>query len=325
MPLSAVKFIVTLALGILVGPLFSDAQPSGTVPRIGYLGDTPGPFLAAFRRALHEHGYVEGQNIAIEYRWVEGKPDRLRDLAAALVGSQVALIITAGTQASRAAKHTTSTIPVVMAHVGNPVETGLVASLARPGGNLTGVSLLSAEIQWKQVELLKTAMPQATRVAVLWNGANPVHSPSLKEIEGASAALGLGLHAVDFQQFHDFERAFSAITTTPVDGLIVFQDPHFFTHLPQIVALVAQSRLPSIYLFREWVEAGALMSYGPSIREVYRRVVALMDKILKGAKPTDLPVEQVMKFELVINLKTAQALGLTLPPVVLFQADEVIR
>jgi putative ABC transport system substrate-binding protein len=236
---NTVGLIVMFTLGLLMVPLFSDAQPSGKVPRIGYLGDTPGPLRAAFRRALHEHGYVEGQNIAIAYRWVEGKPDRLRDLVAELVDSQVAVIITAGTQASLAAKHVTSTLPVVMAHVGNPVEAGLVASLARPGGNLTGVSLVAAELMGKQVELLKTAMPQATRVAVLWNGANPVHLPQLKEIEGAAAVWGLQLHTVDFQQFQDFERAFSAITAEPVDGLIVIQDVYFFAHLPQIVALVA--------------------------------------------------------------------------------------
>ena len=322
---NTVGLIVMLTLGLLLGPFCSDAQPSGKVPRIGYLGDTPGLLLAAFRRALHEHGYVEGQNIAVEYRWVEGQPDRLHALATELVQSKVDIIITAGTQASLAVKHTTSTIPVVMAHVGNPVETGLVASLAQPGGNLTGVSLVAAEVMGKQVELLKTAIPQATRVAVLWNGANPVHLPQLKEVEGAAAVWGLQLHAVDFQRFQGFKQAFSAITTEPVDGLIVIQDVYFFAHLPQIVDLIAQSRLPSICLYREWAEAGALMSYGPSIREVYRRVVALMDKIFKGAKPTDLPVEQVMRFEFVINLKTAAALGLTLSPSLLVFADEVIQ
>jgi ABC-type uncharacterized transport system, periplasmic component len=325
MPISAVRLIVTLALGILVAPLLCAAQPSSKVPRIGYLGDTPGPLLAAFRRALREHGYVEGQNIAMEYRWVEGQHERLHDLAAELVHSQVDVIITAGTQASRAAKHATSTIPVVIAHVGNPVETGLVASFARPGGNLTGVSLIAAELVEKQLELLKEAVPRATRVAVFWNSANPSHGRDLQALQRTASGFGLRLYPVDFQPAQDFERAFSAITTEPVDGLLVLQDPHFFAHLPQIVALVAQSRLPSMYLYREWVEAGALMSYGPSIHEVYRRVVTLMDKILKGTKPTDLPVEQVMRFEFVINLKTATALGITFSPSLLVFADEVIR
>jgi putative tryptophan/tyrosine transport system substrate-binding protein len=323
--LNTVVLVVTLALTILMAPLIADTQQARKVPRIGYLGDTPGPLLAAFHRALREHGYVEGQNIAFEYRWVEGQHDRLGAFAAELVHSQVDVIITAGTQASRAAKHATSTCPGIMAHVGNPVETGLVASLAQPGANLTGVSLVAAELAGKQLELLKEAVPRATRVAVFWNSANPSHGRDLQALQRAASELGMQLYAIDFQPIQDFERAFSAIITASVDGLVVIQDPHFFAHLPQIVALVAQSHLPSIYLYREWVEAGALMSYGPSIREVYRRVVALMDKILKGAKPADLPVEQVMRFELVLNLKTAQALGVKLPPHLLVLADEVVK
>jgi putative ABC transport system substrate-binding protein len=314
-----------LALGLLLAPLDTNAQQSGKVLRIGYLGDTPGPFTVAFHRALSEHGYTEGQNITIEYRWAEGKDDRLRDLAAELVRLKVEVIVTAGTPASRAAQHATSMIPIVMAHVGNPVETGLVASLARPGGNITGVSVMATELSGKHLELLKEALPQASRIAVLWTSANPAVVPILKELQVVAQEFSVRLHAVDVAQAQDLESAFAAITTGSAEALMVVQSPSLFTHLSRIVDLAAKSRLPAIYQYREWVDAGGLMAYGPSLVDVYRRVVALVDQIRKGAEPADLPVEQVMRFELVLNLKTAKALGLTIPPTLLFQATEVIR
>jgi putative ABC transport system substrate-binding protein len=266
-----IRLLVTLVFGLLVVPLAA-AQPQAALPRIGYLGDTPGPFAAAFRQGLRNLGYVEGQTIAIEYRWAEGKGDRLRDLAADLARLKLDVIVTAGTPASRAARHATSTIPIVMAHVGDPVGVELVASLARPGGNITGVSLMHPELSEKQLELLKGAMPQVSRLAVLWNSANPANALALQEIQGAALGVGVRVHAVDVQRFPDVESAFTAITTESAEALIVNQDPYFFSHLTQIVNLVAKSRLPAIYMYREWVDAGGLMAYGPGLVDVYRRV-----------------------------------------------------
>jgi putative tryptophan/tyrosine transport system substrate-binding protein len=284
------------------------------------------PFTDAFRQGLGELGYVEGQTIAIEYRWAEGKADRLRDLAADLAQRQLDVLVTAGTPASRAAQHATHTIPIVMAHVGDPVGMGLVASLARPGGNLTGVSVIGIDTRGKRLELLKEAVPSISRVAALSRRPTPGTSEgSLREMEGAARALGLTLQPVAVRTVEELETAFAAITMASADAIFVHQDQLFFAHRARIVELVAKSRLPAVYQYREWAEAGGLMSYGASLRDVYRRVAVLVDKILQGARPGELPVEQVMTLELVINLKTAQALGLTIPPALLFQATEVIR
>jgi putative tryptophan/tyrosine transport system substrate-binding protein len=322
-----IRLLVTLtvALGFLIAPVGAGTQPAGKTVRIGYLGDTPGPFIEAFHQGLRELGYVEGENLTIEYRWAEGNYDRLRELAVNLVQLQVEVIITPGTPASRAAKQATTTIPIVMAHVGDPLQTGLVASLAQPGGNITGVSLMNTDTITKQLELLKEAMPSASTVAVLWNSANPASPPALQELQAIAPRLGVRLQTVDVQRFQDFERAFAAITQAGAEMLLVVQDPYVFMHRQRIVALAAEGRLPAIYMYREWVKLGGLMAYGASLHEVYRRVATLMDKILKGAKPGTLPVEQVMRLDLVINLKTAQTLGLTIPPTLLFQATEIIR
>jgi putative tryptophan/tyrosine transport system substrate-binding protein len=317
--------LITLTLGLLVAPLTADAQPVGKAVRIGYLGDTPGPFLEAFHRGLRELGYAEGENVTIEYRWAEGNHDRLRDLAVTLVQLKVNVLITAGTPASRAAQQATATIPIVMAHVSDPLQTGLVASLAQPGGNITGVSLMNTDTSTKQLALLKEAIPSASAVAALWNSANPASVLVLKELQGLAPRLGVRLHAVDIQRFQDFKDAFAAITQAGAEMLLVVQDPSVFAHRQRIVELAAEGRLPAMYMYREWVEGGGLMAYGASLREVYRRVATLMDKIVKGAQPGNLPVEQVMQLDLVINLKTAQALGLTMPPTLLFQATEIIR
>jgi putative ABC transport system substrate-binding protein len=316
-----IGFLVTLALGLLAVPLAA-APPPAALPRIGYLGEMPDLFTDAFRQGLRELGYVEGQSIAIEYRWAGGQADRLRDLAQ----RQLEVLVTAGMPASRAAQQATRTIPIVMAHVGDPVGMGLVASLARPGGNSTGVSVIGIDTRGKQLELLKEAVPGISRVADLSHRPTPgTPEGSLREMEGAARALGLTLHPVAVHTVEELEQAFAAITTAQADAIFVHQDQLFFAHRARIVELVAKSRRPAVYQYREWVEAGGLMSYGASLRDVYRRVAVLVEKILKGATPGELPVEQVMKRELVINLKTAQALGLTIPPTLLFQADEVIR
>ena len=318
----AVGFIITCILSLLVASLAAETPPRVKLPRIGYIGDTPGPFVEAFRQGLRERGYMEGETIAVEYRWAEGRHDRLPDLVAELVQLKVDVLVPVGTQPSRAAKQATSTTPIVMAQVGDPVGSGLVASLARPGGNLTGVSVIGREILVNQLELLKQAVPRASQVAVLWN---PTNSFMLSELQGSAQRLGLTLHAVTVQQPEEFERAFAAIRAAQVDALHVIQDHLLFSHRTRIVDFAAQSKLPAIYMYREWTEAGGLMAYGASLHEVYRRVAEHVDKILKGAKPADLPVEQVMRLNLVINLKTATALGLTLSPSILLLADEVIR
>jgi len=319
---SAVRFIVTLALSLLVAPLVAETQPRARVPRIGYIGDTPGPYAEAFRQGLRERGYIEGETIAVEYRWAEGRHDRLPDLAAELVQLKVDILVPVGTQPSHAAKQATSTIPIVMAQVGDPVGSGLVASLARPGGNLTGVSVIGLEINVKLLELLKQAVPWASQVAVLGNPTNRGHGHGTvwRELQGAAQGLGVTLQFVPVQQPEDFESAFAAIRTAHADALYVMQDHLLFSHRTRIVDFTAQSKLPAIYMYREWADAGGLMAYGASLREVHRRVAEHVDKILKGAKPADLPVEQVMRLDLVINLKTAQAFGLTIPPMLLFQA-----
>jgi putative ABC transport system substrate-binding protein len=320
--MTTIVLLVTLALGVLVGPLAAEAQPRVKVPRIGYISYTPGPYAEAFRQGLRERGYIEGETIAVEYRWAEGRHDRLPDLIVELVQLKVDVLVPVGTQPSRAAKQATSTIPIVMAQVGDPVGSGLVANLARPDGNLTGVSVIGREILPKQLELLTQAVPQASQVAVLWN---PTNFLIWRELQVAAQGLGVTLHSVAVQQPEEFESAFAAIRAAQVDALHVIQDHLLFSHRTRIVDFAAQSKLPAIYMYREWADAGGLVAYGASLREVYRRVAEHVDKILKGAKPADLPVEQVMRLNLVINLTTAQALGLTIPPSVLFQATEVIR
>jgi putative ABC transport system substrate-binding protein len=320
-----IGLLVTLALSLLAASL-AVAQLQTALPRVGYLVDMPEPFTEIFRQGLRELGYIDGQNLIIEYRWAEGKADQLRDLAADLAQRKLDVIVTAGTPASRAAQHATRTIPIVMAHVGNPVRAGLVASLARPGGNITGVSVIGIDLRGKRLELLKEAVPGISRVAELVNPTHPVLAQILsREMQEAARALGLTLHAVMARNVEELERAFAAIMAVQADAIFVHQDQLLFSHRARIVDLVAKSRLPAVYMYREWAEAGGLMAYGPSLHDVYRRVAVMVDKILKGAMPGELPVEQVMKLELVINLKTAQTLGLTIPPTFLFRADEVIR
>jgi putative ABC transport system substrate-binding protein len=324
-----IALLLTLTLGLLVATLTAAAPPAGEVYRIGILivgtVATFGNLVEAFRQGLRDLGYVEGQNLLIEYRWGEGKAERLPGLAAELVDLKVDLIAVAGTQAVQAAKQATTTIPIVMPGSSDPVGTGLVASLARPGGNITGLTSIAPELSGKRLELLKEAVPGLSRVAVLWHGGHEGALLSMQETEAAGRSLGVPLQSLEVRDPLDFERAFAAATRGGAEALLVLSSAFFAAEGRRIVELVTKSRLSSMSWRREFVEAGGLISYGPSLPDLFRRAATYVDKIFKGAKPADLPVEQPMKFELVINLKTAQALGLTIPPTLLFQADAVIR
>jgi putative ABC transport system substrate-binding protein len=328
MRLCTVGLVVTLPLAVLVAPLFANAQLRGSMPRIGVLSTAspaePGAFLEGFRHGLHELGWEEGQSIAVEWRWAEGQLERLPALAADVVRRNVAVIVAAGTPSSLAAQHATTTIPIV-ASAGDLVHLGLVASLAQPGGNLTGVTALAGEgFSGKWLELLKETAPTLSRVAYLLQPANLISVSLCQAAQGVAPALGLTVEAVEVRRPDELDRTF-AVMAERAEALIVDADVFFAPYLTRIVAFAADHRLPAIYHLRSYVDAGGLMSYGPSFAAVGRRVATYVDKILKGAKPADLPVEQPTKFELIINLKTAQALGLTIAPSLLFQADEVIR
>jgi len=317
----------TLALGILVAPLAAEAQPSGKVYRIGYLGTTPPParMWDALLDGLREYGYREGQNLVFERRFSEGHAERFPELAAELVRLRVDLILVITTPAALAAKHATQTIPIVMPTAIDPVGAGLVESLARPGGNVTGLSPIYPDLVGKRLELLKDVVPGLSRVVVLWNAANPANAAVWEETQAAAHALGLLLHSQDVRGPQDLEGAFARTAQARPEALLVLSDELLSMHRPQIVEFATQQHLPSMFAHKQWVVAGGLMSYGPSQTDLFRRAATYVDKILKGTKPADLPVEQPMKFELILNLKTAQALGLTIPPIVLFRADEVIQ
>ena len=326
---SSIRLMLTLALTIFAAPL-TNAQQVTKVCRIGFLhpgSALPEPAsLETLRQGMRELGYVEGQNLVMEYRYAEGREERLPDLAAELVRLNVEVIVAGGTSATRAAQHATRTIPIVMTGTNDPVGAGFVASLARPEGNITGLSFLGAELPGKRLELLKEAVPQSTRVAVLANPASPTYDPVMHNLTGAARALGLSLHLVEVRRAEELESAFAAMTHAGADALIVLSDPALMdTLLGRVAALAAAHRLPAMYNWKMYVEVGGLMSYGPSLSDSHRHAATYVDKILKGAKPADLPVEQPTQYELVINLKTAQALGLTMPPSILLQANEVIR
>jgi putative tryptophan/tyrosine transport system substrate-binding protein len=321
-----------LALALVVASLATEAQQPKNVHRIGTLsalGTTPGrnPFVEAFLEGRRALGYVEGQHFVLEYRGAEGQFEGFPDLAAELVRLKVEGIVAQGTPAALAAKHATTTIPIVMVGVGDPVGSGLVASLARPGGNITGLSNLSPELVRKQLEFLKDVRPTVSRVAVLWNPANPASHLMVRAADVAAQALGVQLHLVEARGRGPdaFDSAFAAMTNAHADALLVLADNIFFEHRRRLAELAAMSHLPTMYQGREHVEAGGLISYAASVPDVWRHGATYVDKILKGAKPADLPVEQPTRFELVINLKTAQALGITMPPSLLLLADEVIR
>jgi putative ABC transport system substrate-binding protein len=323
------EFIAILG-GAAAFPFAAHAQQTAKVRRVGWL--SPGSaasdasFLASFGDGLRELDWVVGRNIAIEPRWAEGRFEQLPDLAAELVRLKVDVIVANVTQASLAAKRATSTIPIVMVGVGDPLGSGLVDSLARPSGNITGPSSMLAEASGKQLALLKETVPGASPVAVLWNPANPVwQAAALKQTEDAARAIGLRLQLMEARGPDELEGAFAAMARERAGALFVPADIIFVRHAQRMAELAARHRLPAMYGFREHVEAGGLMSYAASFGVMFRRASAFVDKILKGAKPGDLPVEQPTKFELVINLKTAKALGITIPRSVLQRADEVIR
>jgi len=323
-------FITMVCGSILVAPHASEPQPTGRQWRIGYLDQGSAArntvYLDGLRRGLRELGWGEGQNITIDPRFAEGQTDRLSALAAELVRLKMDVIVTSTTPAALAAKQATKTIPVVFGFAADPVGSGIVASLARPGGNITGWTHLGLELRAKYLELLKEAVPAANRFGVLWNPANQVHEPSLKVINAAAQQLGVELHLAGVQDPQALEPTVSELVGKGVQALIVFPDGMFLAQTPRIIALTARLRLPTMYGLREYPEVGGLMAYGTNLTEMHRQLSAsLVDKILKGANPANLPVAQPTRFELVINLKTAKALGLTIPQSVLIRADEVIQ
>jgi putative ABC transport system substrate-binding protein len=323
---------VVLAVTLATCAMTAEAQQPKKMPRIGFLlaGDptSESTRFNALRQSLRESGYVEGQNIAIEYRYAEGKRDRFPKIVAELIGLKVDLIIAAGGDVLvQAAKNATKTIPIVMTGTGaDPVEAGLVASLARPGGNVTGVTLLNKELGGKRLELLKESVTKVSRVALLYDPAIPPNVVEVKEdLPVAARALGLTLRSWEIRDADGFERVFNALNKERPDGLYVLQGPLMNANQMRIVAFASKSRLPAVYVRREFVDAGGLMYYGADLTDSYRRVAYYVDRILKGTKPADLPVEQPTKFEFVINLKTAKQIGLTIPPDVLARANKLIR
>ena len=318
------------ALAMTLSSLLSGCEKPAKAPRIGFLavGSREGRafLIEGFLRGLREHGYVEGQNIVIEYRFSEGRNDRLPELAAELVDLKVKLILASGSPASFAAKQATRTIPIVMGSLAaNPVETGLIASLARPGGNITGMTEMASELGAKRLQLLEQTVPGLSRVAVFWNPPNPAYGPVLKELEAAAQTLGMEIQRLEVRVPEDFESALEAATKQRAGALFVPGDP-LVTNRPKIVAdLALKYRLPTITDFRELPEAGGLLSFGPDLVDSYRRAAAHVDKILKGANPADLPMEQPTKFDLFVNLTTARTLGLTIPQSVIAQATKVIQ
>jgi len=317
--------VLALAVSLLVAPLAAEAQTAAKVWRIGLIVVAPASPLEALSQGLRELGYVEGQNLIVERRYSEGRAERFSEFAAELVRAKVDLIIVNTTPAAIAAKKATTTIPIVFPTAIDPVAAGVVASLARPGGNVTGLSMLAPELSPKRLELLKQVIPGLSRVAILWNAANPANALPWKETQGAGRALGVVLQSREVAGPNDFEAAFAMMTKEHPEALLVFGDALIAQHEKQIVNFVTQKHIPNSFPWREPVVDGGLMSYGPSRADLFRRAAVFVDKIFKGAKPADLPIEQPTKFELVINLKTARALGLTIPQSLLLRADELIQ
>ena len=320
---------ILVAVAVLAVGVIAEAQQPKKVPRIGWLlfGSPSSANTArneAFRQGLRDLGYIEGQNLIIEYRYAEGKVDRLPDLAAELVRLKVDAIFAESTASVQAAKKATTTVPIVSVS-GDPVELGLVASLARPGGNVTGLANFTSELAGKRLELLKEVVPRVSRVAVLWNPDAPSSTLRMRETEAAAPSLGIKLQPVDVREPNDFEHAFAALKKDRADALFPLRSPLISSQVKRIVELAAKNRVPGMYDASEFAEAGGLMSYGTMLDDLDRRAASYVDKILKGAKPADLPIEQPKKFELIINLKAAKQIGLTIPQSVLFRADKVIK
>jgi len=321
----------TLSLGITLFTLCvcAEAQQPKKVPRIGFLSgqsrSSGQSQVDAFRQGLRDYGYVEDKNIVIDDRYAEGREDLLHDLAGDLVRLKVDIILTSSTVAAIAAKKLTATIPIVLAGTGDPVATGLVANLARPGGNVTGLSAVSPELSTKQLDLIREIVPKVSRVAVLYDPRNPVNVPAWKEIEVTATAFRIQLVRLEVRAPENYDSAFTTAARKRADALLVRREPLNQTYRTRIISLAERSKLPAIYPLRPYVEVGGLMSYGTDNAELSRRAATYVDKILKGAKPADLPVEQPKKFELIVNLKAAKQIGLTIPPSVLARADKVIK
>jgi putative ABC transport system substrate-binding protein len=326
---TAVQALVAFSFGLLAAVPAAEAQPLGRTVTIGFLGNSSpsleSNLVEAFREGLRQLGYVEGRNLIIKFEWAEGHQERLPALARELVRLKPEVILTAGTPGNLAAKQATQSIPIVTAIAGDAVATGLVASLARPGGNVTGLSTLAPELDGKRLELLKEAVPKLSRVAVLRNPANPFTTIAWKAMQPAAEALGVKLQPVEASGPNELDRALAGIKAVHPDGLVLIVDRFLFSYRASIVQFVVKNRLPGMFPYPEFAQEGGLMAYGPDYPGMYRRAATYVDKILKGAKPGDLPVEQPTRFELVINLKTAKALGLTFPQSIRIRADQVIE
>ncbi|HSE88525.1 MAG TPA: ABC transporter substrate-binding protein [Candidatus Binatia bacterium] len=318
-----------LALILLVGPVLAEAQQTGRTVTIGCLGNSSpsleSSLVEAFREGLHQLGYVEGRNLVIRYQWAEGQQERQAVLAQELVRLKPDIIITGGTPGTLAAKQATQSIPIVTAIAGDPVASGLVSSLAKPGRNLTGLATLNEELEGKRLEIFKEVVPKLSRVAVLLNPANPFTTIAWKGTQSAAGALGVKLQPVEVRGPNDLDPAIATIKAARPQGLMLVPDRLLTMYRPSIVEFMTKNRLLGIFPWREFPEDGGLMSYGADTTDMYRRAATYVDKILKGRKPADLPVEQPIKFEFIINLKTAKQIGLTIPPNVLARADRVIK
>jgi putative ABC transport system substrate-binding protein len=319
--------VVALGLVLLAVPFAVGAQPPGKISRVGYVSMAPGPSprSEALRQGLQALGYVEGQNVVIEARWADGNIDRARRAVFDLVRSHVDVIVTGGPQATRVAKDATTTIPIVMAVDYDPVGAGFVASLAHPGGNITGLSAINPQLSGKRLELLRELVPRLSRVGILWDPIEPNAALYWNETQLAAHALGMHVQSLEIRSPRDLESALRTAAKAHADAVAVLTDPITLYHRTELTGLAAKQRLPAIYSEKLFVEAGGLMSYGANDRELHRRAAVFVDKILKGMSPSDLPIEQPTKFELIINTKTAKALGLTIPPAVLARADQVIQ
>jgi putative tryptophan/tyrosine transport system substrate-binding protein len=319
---------ITLLSGVAAWPHHVRAQVrSAQIPRLGILqpGKPPEPLVEALQQRLRDLGYVEGKSIAFEYRWALGKLEGLNELAKELVGSNVDVMTTLSTPAALAALNTTRTIPIIFTGVGDPVGAGVVPNLAKPGGNITGISLLATELSAKRLEMLREITPSTSRVAMLWNDTNPSMVLRAREVNQAATKMGIDIHSVGVHVPIDLDNGFMTIESGRADALLTLVDPFTREHRKRIVEFAAQKRLPAMYEAREFVDAGGLISYGPSLIATSRRAAEYIDKVLKGTKPADLPVEQPTKFELVIDMKTVKALGINIPQAILMRADEVIE
>jgi ABC-type uncharacterized transport system substrate-binding protein len=316
------RTIITLCAMLLALCFTAEAQQSPKIPRVGilFIGGRDQPHLESFKQGMRERGYTEGKNVFFEYRYAEGNYDRLPDLAADLVQKKVDVIVTTSSISAQAARKVTSTVPIVMTS-GGALERGMVESLAKPGGNLTGLTVLAADLSGKRVELLKEAFPKSRRVAALWSRV----SLGFKETQDAAKALSVPLHPIELREAGDIDKAFAEMSKAQVDALLVVLSPLVTLHSKRIAELALKHRLPGMYPTRQFAEEGGTAAYGPLLSDLYRRAATYVDKILKGAKPADLPVEQPMKFEFIINLKAAKQIGVTIPPNVLARADKVIK